>query len=377
MSVLSSLRRAWLEVHLWLGIGLLIPFLVLGVTGSLLIWHEDFERALEPQRYAVSSGPSRPLAEQVRAAQTALGRDFIVNQVRPPEHEGEPTLVQARAKAKPPEGQRPATRTAWVDPASVLVLDTADPRAGVFGVMHNLHGSFMIPQTGRKIVGFMGWGMFVSALTGLWLWWPRNGAFFAGLAWRRSPRTTANLHHFAGFWLCIPLALLAFTGIYISFPIMSRSLVAPMVGEQVEAQAPQAPGGGPPPLTHTNLTIDAAFAAAERALPDARVYSIALPARAREGNPSWRVTAAPEGANAFTMMRTIQVDDETGRARIGRPASEVQGVALVMRRLHDGVDLGPVWQTILFLAGWGPALFGFTGIIMWLRRRKAKAALRA
>jgi hypothetical protein len=185
------------------------------------------------------------------------------------------------------------------------------------------------------------------------------------------------LHHFVGFWLCIPLALLAFTGVYISFPQMSRSIVAPIVGEPVEAQAPQAPGGGPPPLAHTNLTIDAALTGAERALPNARVYSITLPARAREGSPSWRVTAAPAGANAFTMMRTIQVDDETGRARVRPPASETQGVALVMRRLHDGVDLGLVWQSILFLAGWAPAVFGFTGIVMWLRRRKAKAALRA
>jgi uncharacterized iron-regulated membrane protein len=324
----------------------------------------------------VSDGPSRPLAEQVRAAQAAFGRDFIVNQVRLPEHQGDPTLVQARAKARPPEGQRPASRTAWIDPATARVLDAADPRAGVFGVMHNLHGSFMIPQTGRKIVGFMGWGMLVSALTGLWLWWPRNGSFFAGLGWRRSPRTTANLHHFIGFWLCIPLAILGFTGVYISFPIMSRSLVAPIVHEEIDNRPQQPPGGGAPPLAHTNLTIDAAFAAAQRAMPEALIVSIALPARAREGSPSWRVSAEPAGADAFVPARTIQVDDETGRARLRPPATQTQGVALVMRRLHDGVDLGPVWQSILFLAGWAPAVFGFTGIVMWLRRRKAKAELR-
>lgn len=376
MSVLSRLRRLWLDVHLWLGVGLLIPFLILGVTGSLLVWHEDIERALEPQRYAVSDGPSLPLAAQIEAAQVAFGRDFIVNQVRLPEHGEGPIVVQARAKARPPEGQRPATRSAWLDPATARVLDVADPRASAFGIMHTLHGSLMIPENGRKIVGWAGWGMLISALTGLWLWWPRNNNLLAGLGWRRSPRTTTNLHHFLGFWLCVPLAALALTGVYISFPIMSRSLVGPMVGEQVEVRPAQAPGGGPPPLAHTHLTADAALAAARAALPGAEIVSIALPTRAREGAPTWRVSAMPAGADAFALARTIQVDDETGEARARPPGSQTDAIARVMRRVHDGVDLGLVWQAIIFAAGWAPAVFGFTGILMWLRRRKAKGELR-
>jgi uncharacterized iron-regulated membrane protein len=372
MSVLSRLRRFWLDVHLWLGVGLLIPFVILGVTGSVLVWHDDFERALEPQRYAVSDGPSLPLEAHLASARTAFGPDFVVTQVRPPEHAGEPLVVQARAKARPPEGQRPATRSAWLDPATARVLDVANPRESVFGVMHTLHGSLMIPDNGRKIVGWMGWGMLASSLTGIWLWWPRNSNLLAGLRWRRSPHTTFNLHNFMGFWVSIPLAILALTGVYISFPQMSQTLVAPLVGEQPAEARPRPLGGGPPPLERTHTSIDAVLASAQAAMPGAEIVSIVLPTRAREGSPSWRIQAQEADASAFALPASIQIDDETGEARVGKAPSDTDIAARVMRRVHDGVGLGPVWQTIIFIGGWAPAVFGFTGVIMWLRRRKAR-----
>ena len=53
------------------------------------------------------------------------------------------------------------------------------------------------------------------------------------------------------------------------------------------------------------------------------------------------------------------------------------GIARTMRRLHDGDDMGPVWQTIIFIGGIIPALLGVTGIIMWLRTRTWRANAKA
>jgi uncharacterized iron-regulated membrane protein len=382
MSVLARLRRFWLDVHLWIGVGLLIPFAIIGVTGSLLVWHDPLERLLEPHRYEVSEGPSLPLAQQIESARAALDENFVVTGVRPPEEAGDPVTVQARKKGRPPEGQRPETRTLWLDPATAEVLDIANTRASAFGIMHTLHGSLMIPENGRKIVGYIGWAMLVSSLTGLWLWWPRNGAFLKGLRWKRGPRTTFNLHHFMGFWLCIPLAVLSLTGVYISFPQESRAVLGVFV--ELPAQEGRGPGGGggpgggnAPPLEQTNLTPDAASAAALAAAPGATLIAVNLPSAGRDGDaPSWRVQVRAPGAEANS---TINVDDETGEARAGRgggaPSTD-QNVARLMRRIHDGVDMGVFWQTIVFLGGWAPFVLGITGIIMWLRRRAARRAIK-
>ena len=375
MSLLTRLRRFWLDVHLWLGVALFIPLVVLGVTGTVLTFHHEFDRLVAPQRYEVSAGAPASMQDWVDAARVALGSDYAVTGVRPPEDAQAPVLVQARARAQPPEGQRPETRTAYVDPASARVLDIANTRADAFGIMHQLHGSLMIPEIGRKVVGWLGWAMLVSSLTGLWLWWPR-GALLRGLAWKRSPRTTSNLHHFTGFWIALPLAALSFTGAYISFPQFSRSVLATFVA--LPDGAPRGPGGRGPgggalPIETPHLSADAVAEAALSAAPGARLISVNLPTPARgDGAPSWRVLVkAPEvEANV-----TINVADDTGLAEIDAPAVD-QNVARLMRRIHDGTDLGVVWRVIIALAGLAPALLGVTGIVMWLRRRAARRAIR-
>ena len=61
--------------------------------------------------------------------------------------------------------------------------------------------------------------MLILSLTGIWLWWPRNGGFLRGLRWRRVGRALSfNLHHLLGFWISIPLAVVSVTGIYLGFP---------------------------------------------------------------------------------------------------------------------------------------------------------------
>ena len=46
-----------------------------------------------------------------------------------------------------------------------------------------------------------------------------------------------------------------------------------------------------------------------------------------------------------------------------------------MRKIHDGNDMGIVWQAIIFTGGIAPALLSATGVIMWLRRRARRRAI--
>lgn len=378
MTLLARLRRFWLDVHLWLGVGLFIPVVIIGLTGSALVWHDALDRVFHPARYELSAGALLPLDAHLASARAALPEGFVATAVRPPAEESDPVTVSARASARPPEGQRPETRTVWLDPATARVLDIANTRADAFGIMHVLHGSLMIPENGRKIVGWIGWAMLISSLTGIWLWWPRNGKVVKALRWRRSPRTTSNLHHLVGFWLAIPLAVLSLTGVYISFPQMSRSVLAVFVEvPERGGGGPRGggPGGGPPPLETPNLSVEAAASAAMRAAPSAELIAVNLPSPGRDGAAAeWRVQVRLPDAEANS---NIVVNDESGEANLadrGGPSVD-QNVARLMRRIHDGVEMGLFWQIIIFLGGVAPALLGVTGIVMWLRRRAARRAI--
>ncbi|MET0547564.1 MAG: PepSY domain-containing protein, partial [Caulobacterales bacterium] len=86
MSALARLRKFWLDVHLWLGVGLFIPVVLLGLSGAVLVFHDELERALHPQRYAVTAGHELPPSAFILAAKPALGDSFQISAVQFPLH---------------------------------------------------------------------------------------------------------------------------------------------------------------------------------------------------------------------------------------------------------------------------------------------------
>lgn len=362
MTLPMKLRRVWLDVHLWIGVGLLVVLVPLSVTGSILVWHDQLDRALYAHRYAVS-GPavSQPIESYAKAAQTAFGARAQLTQVRLPQKSGDPVVAVGRMPGEPGAGGRPRTLNVWIDPPSARLLDTAEVAKGFSMVMHRVHGSLLIPEVGRKVVGWLGWAMFVSSATGLWLWWPRNGGFLKGLRWRRGASTLFNLHHMVGFWICVPLAVLSMTGVYISFPQTSRAVFG------LPAQPPRDASRFAQPIL-PQLTIVQAMAVAQTRAPGT-VVEVSVPIEGRE--PVWRVGLKTPGAQR---PQTVQVVDSTGQVKADRSGSGGKPmprdeISPLMRKIHDGAGMGLVWQTIIFLAGIAPAVLSVSGLIVWLRRR--------
>ena len=359
-STAANLRRLWLNVHLWIGVGLLVLLIPVGLSGSILVWHGAVDRALYSQRYEVSGPASQPPSTYLGVAKAAFGDRATPTSLRLPDKAGDPVTVVGRLAGPPAANGRPRQLTAWIDPATARVLDTGEINQSFTGVLHRLHGSLLIsaPGLGRKIVGWLGWAMTVSCLTGLWLWWPRKGSPVKGLRWRRSSSTLTNLHHMFGFWILIPLLVVSLTGVYISFPKTSHALF----GAPPPASRP-AGRAMPRPLKTPNLTADQVFAKAVQTSPGAALSSMTLPT---EGKKSvWKVELA-QGP-------PVEVDDRTGQAVASRPerpgGAGPDPLSRLMRKVHDGAETPLVWQILVFLTGIAPALLGVTGVVMWLRRK--------
>lgn len=380
-SLLGRLRRFWMDVHLWIGVGLFVLLVPLGLSGSWLVFHDSFDKWTHPARYAVSrSAEAVPASALLDAAKAAFGQKATPAQLRMPEHDGDPITIQGRINGKTRPGARPKTLTAFLDPATGKVLDVADANASFSGTMHRLHGNLLVttPGLGRKIVGWLGWAMSISCLTGLWLWWPRNGRVLKALRWRRSPSVFNNLHHMVGFWILVPLLILSLTGVYISFPQTAHALfgVAP-------AAAPDSRRGGqragppqrrvqPPPLADTRLTIDEAIQAAQGEMPG-ELAAVTLPTQGKTA--VWQVALRMDGEER---PMTVRVDDATGEILQGREGGgpPADPTSRLMRQIHDGDDTGPLWRTLIFLAGLAPAILGVSGTIMWLHRRRLRKMIR-
>ncbi|WP_374575787.1 PepSY-associated TM helix domain-containing protein [Phenylobacterium sp.] len=355
------LRKLWRDIHLWIGLTLTIVFVPLGLTGVWLIYDEPLDELLHPHRYEQSSSaevlaPSRYFA----AAAEAFGDRARPAQLQMPAQPGGLATVSSAPGL-----------TAWIDTATAEVVDVGDPRHGVRAFMHQLHGNLFMGQAGRRLVGWLGVAMLAACLTGLFIWWPVNNKIIKALRWRRSPFVWSNLHHAVGFWIFLPLAILSFTGAAIAFPEAVR-LVSGAAAQQGGA------GRGPSrnvaePVAAAHLSVDQAVAAAQASAGGARLSQVRLPAAGQAA--SWQVVLQGQGGQT-----TVAVDDATGAAApaAGGGAGARRGpgdpVMRVIRELHEGEALGPVWRVLVVVAGFAPALLGVSGIVLWARRRRLAAS---
>ena len=350
-----KLRRAWFQVHKWIGLTLAILIIPLSVTGAALVWDEALDHGLNPQRYAISGGAATDTQAYVDAAHAALkpGENIATMSL----DDGGPVVIAASQPAKSgkaPMAGPPSRTTLWLDPPSARLLDRANSNTGLIRTMHMIHGSLMIPGVGRAIIGWIGVAMAFSCFTGLWLWWPTVGKWVRGLRWRRHRNLDTNLHHLTGFWVALPLFVLSLTGMWISFPGVFGG------GGPSAAQrgAPR-----PQPLAAPHLTIDTVIANAQGVKPG-DWQQITWPT---DRKPVWSVALADT-------RDSVTIDDATGVATLAPARPET--TARLMRRIHDGTRMGALWQTIIFLGGLLPALLAVTGIIMWWRARAWKSELK-
>jgi uncharacterized iron-regulated membrane protein len=354
------LRRLWFQIHKWIGLALALLIVPISLTGSALVWHDWLDERLNPERAATAAASLPPSAYAAAAKRFAKPGERLTG-LAYPRHDG--PVVATLAKAPPSARGRPVRTLLYLDPASARLLDRAAGDEGVVRVMHNLHGSLMVPGVGRQIVGWIGVAMLLSSLTGLWLWWPLSGRFSRGLKWRRRATTSANLHHQGGFWIALPLAILSFTGAWISFPAFFAALsgdpAGPSMAERMRRMAAA-------PAAETRLTAEAALAAA-RPLASGALVGLTWPA-GPEGK--WKISFARPGGAA-----EVTVDDRTAAAAPPK-APQPETTARLMRRIHDGTGMGALWQIVIFIGGLIPALLAVTGILMWLHVRRGKSRAR-
>ena len=354
------LRQLWFQVHKWIGLTLALPIVVICLTGSALVWHDWVDEALNPAR-VVDAAPTRPAQFYADAAREALEPGETLLSLTWPEGEG-PVMATA-AQPGPQEGRRPVRTQLWLHPATGEVLDRGTNNEGAVRVMHVLHGSLMIPEWGRPIVGWIGVAMLISSLSGLWLWWPFKGGFSRGLRWKRMPTTSGNLHHQGGFWILIPLAILSFTGAWISFP----AFFAQFSGDPAGPPRGGGPRGGGEPLEQVAMAPDAVLQIADP-LGRGELRTLAWPTAP---DAQWSVTYT-----VGTERAEVKVADADGKLT---PPEEPrpETTARLMRRIHDGNGMGLLWQILVFLGGLIPTALAVTGVMMWLRGRKVKGSVRA
>lgn len=404
--------RYWLQqVHLWVGLILLLPLVMMGFTGAVLVYAHDIEHLLGQGEPEVKTEGEWQLAgrliEAAKAANNEPGRIPIA--VRWPVELGEPAAVRlsrpgmanerpqfrggqqgeaANAQPGQPAQGRVPTRSPFagslqilIDPASLQVLQTQQAMTGWVRFFHDLHGHIFIPGgVGREIVGWLGVAMLVLGCSGLYLWWPKPGQWKQAFMVRRTAkglRLNRELHGAVGIWSLVIFLLVNFTGVYLAFPQQisaAVNLVSP--GRDMRAamfQARVEPMRGTPAMG-----VDEAVDLARARVPGTRFLNAFLPTRPDQ---ALRVGLVRPGHEEGAPVVTVIVDPYRRTVvDVFDPQAMSAGEKAItwQRALHYGIGLGGVYKFLVFVSGVIIPIFAVTGFLMWwIKRRNRRAGERA
>ena len=405
--------RYWLQqLHLWVGLILLLPLVMMGITGAVLVYAHDIEHLLgqgdPPVKTAGEWQSAAKLIEAAKAANSEPGRIPIA--VRWPIEVGEPAAVRlsrpgmanerpqfrggqqggqqgGQATGAPAQGRVPmqspfaGSLQILIDPVSLQVLETQQAMTGWVRFFHDLHGHIFIPGgVGREIVGWLGVAMLVLGCSGLYLWWPKPGQWKAAFQVRRKAkglRLNRELHGAVGIWSLVIFMLVNFTGVYLAFPQqISVAVNTVWPGRDMRAAMFQArvdPMRGTAPMD-----VDEAVELARARVPGTRFLNAFLSVRPDQ---ALRVGLIRPGHEEGAPIITVIIDPyRKSVVDVFDPQAMSTGEKIIawQRALHYGIGLGGVYKFLVFVSGVIIPIFAVTGFLMWwIKRRNRRAGERA
>lgn len=214
-----AIRRIFFQIHLWTGLGLGIYLLMMGVTGSVLVFEDEILASMNPQFYQRRdlAAPQAGIPALVDAV-NARHPGSRIYRIYAPTHARGTYLAIVEKDGK--------FITLFADAATARILGES-PRDTFIALMWEAHANLYAGTTGRLVNCVIGFIVLLLPVTGFVLWWPRGGPAMRALWTSPNPRWSRlrGYHALLGLWSGLFLAMFAFTGALYSFgPVFYRVL---------------------------------------------------------------------------------------------------------------------------------------------------------
>jgi uncharacterized iron-regulated membrane protein len=362
-------KRVLQTVHLWLGLLLAIPIIIIGLSGSALLLQREILAYAVPA--AEAEGQHAPLSQALVSAQKAAPENATPRSIILPAYAGAPTTINFDTNGRPPR-----TRI-HVDPVSgeVLGSEPVTNRGPILDFLIRAHAFLLLPAPiGFPMVGWMAGVMTFMAVSGLVLWWPRKGMWRNAFWMRKGARGLrfhVEFHHVVGFWGSAILFVMGLSGLYLVYPDTFRKtteLVLPAERSVREDDRQYAPG--PAPL-HADGAVEAALAA----VPNTRAVNVQLPP-----TPDLPFVVQLETREFRPKLPPILVTMNAGSGEINfiddpRRYAISDKFLNLQHALHFGIGMGWLWKVLVFISGILPLALAVTGLMIYVKRRAAKRPL--
>ncbi|PIK71540.1 hypothetical protein CS379_18790 [Methylobacterium frigidaeris] len=347
--------------------------MLVGVTGGILSVEDEITGLVSP---GIVTIPARetprltPDALIARLKEEAPGRRVMLMVLS--------GAADRAAQVRLADGPGRGTET-YVDPYDGRVLGRAWGE-DFFAAVRRLHRWLLLPGNGdgwgRTITGASTLALVYLALSGLYLRWPKGRRdwriWLKPAVSRRGRALYWSLHAVVGTWVLVLYLMMALTGLWWSYGWYRDGVTALLTGRPPAAAPARGKEnrdmgkreGAPAPLdpafaaftAATNGRYATASLAPARDGETIRIRSVAPDADHVQARDEWRFR--PDGA---LDSRDLYAERPLGARLTGS-----------MLALHGGRFFGPVGWIAFMLAALAMPLFGVTGLLLYLGRRRSR-----
>jgi uncharacterized iron-regulated membrane protein len=352
------MKRRLYQLHSWLGLIAGLGLLVIGLTGSILVFKEEIDRLIAPE-LVMAEDASKPRLDHDRFLST----------------------LQAELPGYKVAGWGKGPKPGSADAAYIIKIgDTegkmlyADPSTGlprnrdlssnetVTDWLLKLHYTFFADHVGEFVVGIFGIIFCLLGITGVIIYRNFWKSLFQ-LRWKKSARLFfSDLHKMVGISSTAFNLLLGITGAWWNLSHLIGHLVMEVpepVVKTVERQWAD------------TVSIEKLVADARAKLPGYQANWISLP---HEKGGDIMMFGAMENQGAFRSQygSIVVFNGETGALKSATPAHQASFGEQILdsfRPLHYG-NFGGVTVKILWsLGGLAPAILALSGTFLWWKRK--------
>jgi uncharacterized iron-regulated membrane protein len=363
----SAWLRANLWLHRWCSLLATLPFLILCLTGTVLIFHKEIDVALGvvPTAQSLDGAAHRPLAESVNAALAAYPGERVAMLGIDAQHYPGVLLVGMTAEGT---HELEHMKNRFTELATASLRSGRGDGITLTGFLLELHGQWFMGVVGELLGALIALLVVLSLVSGLVVYAPFvKKVAFGALRRGKSPRLRQlDLHNFIGAIVLGWALVVSATGFLLGF----GTLVTGVWSQGALAQIQLHYGGAPVDPLRPPVNADQAYQAALAAMPQGwTVSSIIFPGTAYSTDRHYTVLANGSGLDE-KLFRVALVDGADGRVVAVLVPPWYMKAILVSQPLHFGDYGGLPLKMLWTLCTWLTLFITANGAWLWWDRRR-------
>lgn len=376
-------KKLFLWLHQWLGLLTGIVIVLVSLSGSLYVFSDELKELVYKDRVFVKTPNTEralPLSTLQEHAQQALGSTYKITRAEIYPDKRRSWIFRASQTDSSAIGHWNYYKyyyRVYVNPYNGKVLYIEDSKNEFFQLVLNLHMNLLLGgRIGSSLVGYAVIAFVFILISGLVLWWPQEWSrkklkkSFRIKRKASSKRLNYDLHNVLGFYILIPVFIIALTGLVFSFKWVDDSMQYIFNGGTSTTKR-AIPTSAPASLGNGDKALDRAVYAVLQAHGDADLLSIRF--RPGETTPIDIQTRLLKSRTHIFVW--YYFDRQNGDLLMKYSDTDLQGGEKV-RSMNYDLHVGSIGGTGTKILAFGVSLIcaslPITGFLIWYNKKRKK-----